>query len=175
MNSVWIVAIVFAVLLAAILFQFFRRVIHSGPTPPPDHEWASAFRATRYQPMTRLLRSSDFEYLAAQPGYTPEMTARLRAQRRRIFRSYLGNLQKDFDRLSSVAKSIAVNATEDRSELVAGLLHQRMRFMWALSLVEVRLALHWAGDSALDVRGLVEAVELMRVQIQDLSASASLA
>ena len=175
MNSLWIAAIVIAVLVAGLLIGFFRRVILAGSMPAPDREWAAAFRATRYQPMARLLRSTDFEYLASQPGYTPAMSSRLRAQRRRIFRSYLGNLQQDFDRLSSIAKSVAVHSAEDRSELVAGLLHQRMRFIWALSLVELRLALHWAGDSAVDVRGLVEAVESMRVQIQDLTASPSLA
>jgi len=39
--------------------------------------------------MLRLLDDSDFRFLSAQPGFTTEMAARVRAQRYRLFLAYL--------------------------------------------------------------------------------------
>src|SRR5215471_20655160 len=57
------------------------------------------FSLARYEPMGRLLAEEDFVFLAAQPGYRPEIGAKLRRERRQIFRLYLRELSRDFHRL----------------------------------------------------------------------------
>jgi len=45
--------------------------------------------SNQVQPMGKLLRRDDFEFLAGQPGYSPSLGRRFRTERRRVFRGYL--------------------------------------------------------------------------------------
>jgi hypothetical protein len=175
MNVLLIAAVCTAILLVSILIAFFRRVVSTGSVDLPDAEWVRSYGVSRYKPMQRLLGTSDLEFIAAEPGYRPELGRKLAAQRRRIFRLYLGLLTRDFDRLCTVARVMMLHATEDRSRFAAALLRQRLRFAWTMKLVQFRLAMHALGLPAAtfpvaDVRGLVNAIEVMREQMRQLQA-----
>ena len=114
--------------------------------------------------MARLLREDDFCFLAAQPGFSPQMGRRFRADRRRICRGYLRNMRKDFGRLSLALRVLMVHAAEDRADLAAALMRQRLLFALGMLAVEARLLLHAVGVGTVDVRGLVESFERIQAQ-----------
>jgi hypothetical protein len=63
-----------------------------------------------------------------------------------------------------------VHSAEDRGDLAAALVRERLRFGFGMLAVECRLLLHAAGvDSVnVDVRGLVESVQSMQAQMRIL-------
>jgi hypothetical protein len=134
-----------------------------------DLGWSSEFSIAKYRPMERLFLEEDYDFLAAQPGFHPKIYGKLQAERRRVFRHYLRCLRKDFNRLSTAAKTLVLMAPQDRPDLARNILKQRLMFSWALWGVEVRLALQTVGLGTVDVRGLVGAMESMREQLRYLS------
>jgi hypothetical protein len=120
----------------------------------------------RYRVMERLLDESDFRFLATQPGFSPQMGRRFRAQRRRVFRGYLRHLRKDFRRISLALQALIVHAAEDRGDLAAALMRQRLMFMLSMLAIEARLLLHAVGVGAVDVGDMVESFETMQAQIR---------
>jgi len=140
----------------------------------PDHEDGfGEFSLARYRPMEQLLAEEDFLFLAAQPGYRPEIGAKLRRERRRIFRLYLRELTRDFQRLHADARSMVADSTAEHSELVGVLLRQQLTFRLRLAALKLRLALGGLGLGKVDVRGFVEAIEAMRLDLARFSAPAS--
>jgi hypothetical protein len=158
--------------LALLLAWLFRRAMLTGSKGIPSPAWAASFRPERYRPMERLLREADFEFLASQPGFTRDIERRLRAERRRIFGEYLQLVRRDFDRLYAIAKMTIVQSGEDRSEFLAALFRQRVTFVYACSAVQLRLAMHLASGTV-DVRGLVDSLESMRLQVRQLVPAVS--
>ncbi len=159
-------------LLLAALASMRWRAYRTGTDSEPEGE-SGGFSLARYEPMGRLLSEEDFLFLAAQPGYRPEIGARLRGERRRIFRRYLRELARDFHRLHAEARRMVANSTAEHSELVGMLLRQQVTFWRGLVAIEVRLALGGVGLGKVDVRGLVEAIEGMRLELARFSAPAS--
>ncbi len=126
------------------------------------------FSMVRYQPMTRLLVSDDLDFLAAQPGCRPETLARLRRDRRRIFRMYLRDLAADFQALHAEARKMAASSPEPQTQLIASLLRQQFTFWFALLAIETRLLLPQAGG--LDIGELIASVEALRVDVARMAA-----
>ena len=133
------------------------------------------FPPDKYRVMQRLLHESDFRFLATQPGFSPQIGRRFRAQRRRIFRSYLRNLRKDFGVMSLAVQALIVNADEDRGDLAAALMRQRFLFMLGMLAIEARLLLHAVGVGAVDAEDMVESFRAMQAQIRVLLVSAQAA
>ncbi|MBK9170244.1 MAG: hypothetical protein IPM24_22675 [Bryobacterales bacterium] len=128
------------------------------------------FSASTYGPMVRLLDEEEFRYLAQLPGYTPEVGKRFRSERRRVFRSYLRRLRRDFDRFYLACRLVAVHGGQDRPGLIREIARQRVAFHLGMARIQFRLALHAAGLSTVDVRPLVAALEEMQVRFQQLVA-----
>ncbi len=122
--------------------------------------------------MERLFSPEDYEFLAAQPGFTPRLARRLAAERRKIFRRYLRCLRRDFDRLYLATKLLLLHAAQDRPDLAVALFKQRLTFQFALAAVYCRLALQTLGLGTVDARGLVSALQAMRDQLRALSPQA---
>lgn len=120
----------------------------------------------RYRPMSRLLAPEDFDFLASQPGFRPEMARKLRSQRRRVLRMYLRELSKDFARLHRRARRLMANAPEEHHDLVGILMRQRLVFYRARLGVEVRLALDWLLPGTVDLRPLLGALEYFQAELQ---------
>lgn len=158
-------------LLVAVSFiLLFRTLWKHDPAGLPTAEWLSRFSVEKYRPMERLLAEEDFAFLARQPGFTPRLARRLRAEHRRVFRGYLRSLRRDFNRLYTATKLLLLDSAHDRPDLALTLLKQRLTFELALAAVHGRLALQTLGLGTVDVRGLVGALENMRVQLRGLYA-----
>lgn len=162
-------AIVLIVLTAAFLLLF-RRLASPSSAALPEGEWLASFSLEKYRPMERLFAPEDYEFLAAQPGFTPALARRLRAERRRIFRRYLRSLSRDFDRFYKATRLLLLTAEDDRSELALALFKQRLSFRMALASVHAQLALQTLGLGTVRVHGLVKALEAMRQQLRTLAA-----
>jgi len=161
------------VLLAALAFFFlFRRLMAREKDARADLEWCRDFSIARYRPMERLFVEEDYDFLAAQPGFHPKISRKLQAQRRTVFRHYLRCLKRDFDRLSTAAKMVLMHAPQDRPDLAAMLMKQRVIFSYAMVMVEVRLGLQSLGIGHVDVRRLVASLEAMREQLRLVTQSA---
>jgi hypothetical protein len=124
-----------------------------------------AFSLARYRPMARLLAEDDFLFLAAQPGYRPEVGAKLRRERRHIFRLYLRELACDFHRIHAGARALVAQSGDQHAELVGLLVRQQVTFWRSVAVIELRLLAQGAGLGKVEVWGLVEAVDTMRREL----------
>jgi hypothetical protein len=138
-------------------------------TPEGEPEGGDGFSLSRYEPMSRLLAEDDFRFLAAHPGYRPEIGAKLRRARRGIFRLYLRELASDFRWLHAEARQMVAESQAQHAELVGLLLRQQVTFWRAMALIEFRLLTDRAGLGKAEIGGLLEAVEAMRLDLARLA------
>src|SRR6202158_170633 len=134
-------AILFAATLTAVLIALFRQLVSRLDAPkerPPES--LEDLSTANYVPMQRLLDGRDFEFLAAQPGYEPEVARQLHADRREIVVGYLKLLTRDFKQLVAIAKHMQVYSTEDQPGFGEALLWQQITFYYAVTSVRCRLA-----------------------------------
>jgi hypothetical protein len=170
-----IAAVIVFALIAVILGVLFRRLIAPATVTACDPAWLEEFSIQKYRPMLRLLSEDDYEFLSTQSGYDPKIARKLRTERRRIFRSYLSNLVRDFHRLHLAARVALVYSAEDRPDLASKLLKQRLLFSFAVCSVETRLFLHSAGIGTVDVHGLLGTLDGIHAEISGfLPATASI-
>lgn len=163
--GVYLIIAAVALCSTAVLVALFRSLLRAGASLPHDHTWLDEFSIDKYRPMLRLLSERDFEYLALQSGFTPEIAKRLRIERRRIFRAYLRNLVCDFNRLHSAARELVAQAPEDRSALASALVTYQLTFIGGIAAVHCRLMLYILGIGTVDVRNLLNTLESFRVEI----------
>jgi hypothetical protein len=141
------------------------------PVDAPFHAGdGREFAPERYHVIARLLSDADLRYLEALPGYRKELGARFRRERRRIARIYLGELAADFRKLHSRARKMVAEAPEEHAELVGVLLSLQMRFWRGLAVAEARMVLSPLGLPSVDVRGLMESVEALRLALARATA-----
>ncbi|HUS08563.1 MAG TPA: hypothetical protein VMZ52_19820 [Bryobacteraceae bacterium] len=162
------------VLSVLCLFLLLRKL---GAPAVSDCEdgWFDEFSVARYRPMLRLLREDDYEFLGRQRGLDPAVARKLRAERRKIFRSYLRSMVRDFHRLHLAAKMMVVYGHTDRSDLASQLLGQRIRFQGCIALLQMRLALHTAGIGTANAQGLLDSLEQFRLNVAQLGPHAATA
>jgi hypothetical protein len=153
------------VLLIAAFTVIFLRLASRFDAQAVSPAWLDEFSLENYAPMERLLDSSDFQFLAAQPGHRPEITKVLLAERRKIFGEYLHLLIGDFNQLHFLAKLMLVHSAEDRPELARELFRQQLRFYAAVSFVRCKVALYPLGWTAVDVPKLLHSLQQMRNQL----------
>ncbi len=148
------------------------RLVSSMSVQGVDPEWLRSFSVSSYRPMERLLNRDDLLFLRAQPGYEPSIERELRASRCRVFRMFLKDLGRDFNRLHYALRLMVLYAPSDCPELAKTLLRQKLAFFAALVLVRVRLELYALGFGAVQVRTLISAVDGMRADLQRLMVPA---
>ena len=159
---------VVSVLLLLALATLIWRLVSSTKIRGVDPDWLKSFSVASYRPMERLLSEDDVRFLKSEPGYEPGMEKALRAGRRRIFRSYLRTLGRDFNRLHLALRLMVLHAPRDNPELAKTLIKQKLIFTGGLALVHVRLSLYTLGWGGVDVRGLVRTLETMRAELQNV-------
>ena len=167
-----ILTLVLAPCAGAAILLLVRRLTSRGAISECDPDWLANFSMDSYRPMLRLLTEDDYKFFGAQPGISPKAVRQLRRERRRVFKTYLNNLVKDFHRLHLAARMTLIYSPVDRSDLAQTLLRQRTIFMWAVTLVEVRLVLHALGLGPVDATQVLGALENMRLNVGSLSAIA---
>lgn len=168
MNVIYVAAAGLALMTAAGFALLFRRLLSPARLDGLSRDWLSSFSVARYRPMERLLDEEDYRFLSSQSGDTTDLVRRLRAERRKIFRGYLGCLKKDFNRLEGLLRLYTVYAEEDRPELVRAILRRRLRFTCAFWAVEFRLLLHSLGMGTVDVRQVLAPLDSMKLQLGQL-------
>lgn len=131
----------------------------------PESEEEASFSPARYRVLERLASDDEARFLVTVPGFRPEMVARLRRERRRIFRMYLREIATDFQKLHTVARRLVATAPEEHADLVGILMRQRAAFWWALYIAEFKLLFAWAGTGAIDVRRMLNALESLETAI----------
>ena len=159
-----------AVFLTAVFVALFRQLATRLDAENCTAEWLDNFSTADYAPMRRLFDKKDFEFLATQPGYQPEIARRLRAERREVLAGYLQLLTRDFNQLHAIAKLMLVYSTEDQPDFGKALLWQQITFYYAVTAVRCRLALMPWGWTAPDVRKLIQPIESMRLQLQQMAS-----
>jgi len=158
------------VILTAVLIALFRRLASRFDAEGFTPEWLDNFSTANYAPMQRLSDEKDFEFLAAQPGYRPEIARQLRAERREVLGGYLQLLTRDFNQLHAIAKLMLVCSEEDQPDFGRALLWQQITFYCAVTAVRSRLALTPLGWTVPDMGKLIQTIEGMRLQLQTLDS-----
>jgi hypothetical protein len=161
-------------LILAIFVVLLRTLLTNSEEPLPDPGWLASFSASRYRPMQRLLREDDYSFLAARGGSRSTID-RLRSERRRVFRAYLRNMVRDFNRLHRAARILSLTAETDRSDFAIQLLRIRLAFSWAVAVVQFRLALHSLGLGSVDARRLIRALDQMSTGYSSLTPAGQFA
>jgi len=160
------VTIVLAVVVAMVVVL--RKISVSGQRLPVTAEWIDELSAERYRPMLRLLDGQDLQFLQAQPGFTPKMAEKLRAQRCQVFRGYLRCLCSDFSRICAAIKMLMLHSRRDRPDLAAALVRNQMLFAFGILVVQCRLVLFQAGLCTVDANSLVRLFDGMRLELRTL-------
>lgn len=168
MEYVLAISVVTFLALAVALFLLVRKMASNGSSLPLNAEWIDELSIERYRPMMRLLDGGDLEFLRSQPGFTPRMASRLRAQRCQIFRGYLRCLNADFQRVCTAIKVLMLQSQQDRPDLAGLLVQHQVMFAWGMGMAYFRLFLFRWGLSGVDVTSLVKNFDLMRVELRRL-------
>jgi hypothetical protein len=124
----------------------------------PQASGAPANVAGRYRPLLRLLGEEDFGFVAGNPT----LLRALRTERRKLFRSYLSCLTKEYGRLLAGVRLVMVQSRVDRPDLARSLAKNRILFAFAICRIEYRLAMQTFGLGKVDISGLVEAFDRLR-------------
>lgn len=144
------------------------RVLSRVQLPARSSSGALGISAERYRPMLRLLSEDDLSFVAANGA----LHRTLKSGRRKLFRTYLRCLTRDYGYLLAGVRSAMARSGMDRPDLARALAKNRALFALAVYRIEVRLALHSLGLGTVDISGLVEAFEGLRAQVTVLSAAA---
>jgi hypothetical protein len=134
---------------------------------PATAEWIGELSVDRYRPMLRLLDDSDREFLCSQPGFDPEMVARLRKQRCDIFGCYLNSLGDDFRQTCQLLRILTLHSTPDRRD-TASLLGKRAMFGLYMLRTRCRLLLYRWGSGRVDIGRLMKLFDSVSVALQGL-------
>jgi hypothetical protein len=154
--------------LAVALFLLVRKMANHANSLPLTAEWIDELSIERYRPMMRLLDRGDLEFLRSQPGFTPRMAHKLRAQRCQIFRGYLRCLNGDFQKVCAAIKVLMLQSRHDRPDLAGLLVQHQAMFVCGIGLVHFRLFLYRWGLGGVDVTSLVKSFDLMRLELRNL-------
>lgn len=127
--------------------------------------------AGRYRPLLRLLGEEDFGFVAGNP----KLLRALRTERRKLFRTYLSCLTKEYGRLLAGIRLVMVQSRVDRPDLARALAKNRVLFAFAICRIEYRLAMQSFGLGKVDISGVVEAFDRLRESAVALQALPSAA
>ena len=172
MSFVLITSAAACIAIAAAILVVLRQISLAGRRLPVTAEWIDELSVERYRPMLRLLDGTDLEFLRSQPGFTPSMAQKLRAQRCQVFRGYLRCLCADFSRVCAAIKLLMLHSKHDRPDLAAALIRSQMLFASGMVLVQARLLLFQAGLCTVDANSLVRTFDSMRVELRTLVPAA---
>src|SRR5579872_2164307 len=128
----------------------------------PDLSWRD------YRPIQRLLDPADFDYLRRK-GIAETRIKKLVAERRRIYRTCLRSLARDFNQVHQTLTVCLVQSRADRPQLAAELAKQRLVFYRHLMIVEFRLSLHACGVSRMPSIDLVAPLRALQNQLHELT------
>lgn len=140
---------------------------HAGlgraPSPPQGE--------SGYEPLARLMRGDDVEFLRAQPNCGPGLAVQWDRGRRRIVRMYLNEIAADFQSLHAQARALVAEAPEQYADLAQALMGQQLLFWRTMAGIELRLLLSRLGAGTVEGGALVRLLDGMRAEIARSTAS----
>jgi hypothetical protein len=159
--------------LQAVVLLLFRqyRVVRRGAASL-NLEWLYQLSVDRYRPMLRLLDERDFHLLRTQPGFTPDMTERVRLQRCLIFRQYLSSLNSDFLQVVRALKMLMAQSSQDRPDLARMLVRVQILFALGMLLVRLRLVLYRWGLGKVEISPLIGMFDFVQEKLRVLAPTA---
>ena len=166
--TILIAALVVVLLFMAAFALLFWRLAGRVDNQACTAEWFESLTLESFAPMERLLDPSDFEFLSQQPGYRPEIGARLLKERKKMFLGYLRLLIGDFNQLLHLARLMIVYSAEDRAEFAKALWWQQTTFYFAVCAVRLRVAIYPLAWTPLDVAKLMQALQNIHNQVSQL-------
>lgn len=173
MDLLIALSILMGVAMTAAVVVLARKLAFTGASLPLTAEWIDELSIERYRPMMRLLNAGDVEFLRSQPGFTPAMAARFRAERCQAFSGYLRCLRIDFQRVCAALKLLMLHSRYDRPDLAGVLVQHQLMFECGMVAVQFRLFLYRFGLCGVDVAGLVRTFDLMRLELRRLVPAAA--
>jgi len=165
-NVIFAVSTSICSALGACLWLLVHRGRLAANRLPVTTDWLDDLSTERYRPMLRLLDQQDLRFLRDQPGFTPQMAAKFRAQRCRIFSGYLRSMQGDFGRICTALKIVMMQSPQDRPDLAAALVRSRIAFTCGMAAVQCHLWLYRWGLGGVEVAGLVRVFDGMRLELR---------
>ncbi len=114
-----------------------------------------------YRPMTRILDPREFDHARSLSGVCASDFARFRKARLVSFRSYLNEIQFDFNRIEFKMRYLMLAASQEEAQMVVSLNQIKSSFQLQLLRVEAQLFLFRFGWAAVDIQPLVEMLEQM--------------
>lgn len=161
---------------ALVAFLWLLRGVSRPRGSSPTALTAGQFSTERYAPLASLLSNDEYQFLRRQPGFTPAVGRRFRAERRAICRQYLMLLRDDFSAIYTELSKILLYSKQDRPELARVLFEQRIRFAGGLIAAEIGLRLDVVRVDDLRFDFLVSPVaELQRLLESTILTSAATA
>jgi hypothetical protein len=160
--------------VAALLLTAARPILNffAHRQAEPTADWLSSFDFSRYAVLATLLHPRDFEFLKAQPGYAPELGARLRSERLKIAEVYLHQLERDVRLLLNFANHSVARSGTDHDGLSAFLLKKELRFAFELTKLRVALTMMRLGVwNQISFDALFESVRPLVVESRVLALS----
>ena len=167
-------SIILAVGLLALGAFFLRTLLQTGNNLPLTSDWIEELSVERYRPMLRMLDSTDIEFLRSQPGFTPQMGAKLRQQRAQMFSGYLRSLESDFTRVCSATKLVMFHSNQDRPDLAKTLLRQQFQFAIGMVNVRCQLFLYRWGLCHVEVSSLLKLFDGVRLELRTMVPAMSM-
>ena len=146
-----------------------RKVTSPKAAHPVTTAWIEELSIDRYRPMLRLLDTEDREFFQNRTGSDKAEFARFRRERSRIFRGYLQGLNADFAAVSMALKVVMIQAEIDRPDLASTLLRNQFRFAAGMVLAQAHLVLYELGIGSVDVLGLLNLFDSMRLELRSLA------
>jgi hypothetical protein len=156
---------------ATVLLLYFQYRAVRRHAATLSRDWLYQISVDRYRPMLRLLNEQDFRLLRNQPGFTPDMTQRVRLQRCQIFSQYLSALDADFQQVVRALKMLMARSTQDRPDLSRVLVRMQILFALGIVLVRVRLVLYRWGLASVDISPLIGMFDFVREKLRVLAPS----
>ena len=166
MNLVVAVSVLIFFALGACLWLLVRSTRLTTGSLPVTTDWLNELSVGRYRPMLHLLDEGDLQLLSRQPGFSPRMVRKLRAQRCQIVRGYLRSMQVDFGRICTALKMILVQSQQDRPDLASALLQSQITFTFGMVAVQFRLLLYRWGLGRAEVTSLLKVFDGMRLELR---------
>jgi hypothetical protein len=173
MGLLAIISVLGCVALAGVLIRAVLQFGLARVSLPVTASWIEELSVERYRPMIRLLQGEDLGYLDSHPGITAQRAQEVHAQRCRVFREYLGLLQADFRRVCLALRILMAQSREDRPDLASQLIRQRLLFAAQMLEVRARLILYRLGYCRVDPTSLVNAFDLLRIELRGLVPAAA--
>ncbi len=172
MNVLLLTGSVAAIVAFVFLYLVRGLLARTSATDDSTASWFRDFSLEAYRPMQRLLDENDYRFLESQPGYQPSIARELRSERKKIFRTYLHEMIRDFNRMLGVARLMIVYASQDRPDLARAVAAARNQFYWTVLKTELALSLPWG---VVEAGRLVESVGRIQESVREMSAERSLA